>query len=93
MANYVTFPTMVEKHPNRFILATVAFRDAIGRARGFKVLQTVRDTENLQKAISYYEAEGFTGVVAIPNFNEEQGRPPEFPPNIAAQTFRNLYHA
>lgn len=92
MRDILTYDTMIKKHPNSFIICIVACRDAeTNKPKSYKVLQTVLTTEDLQKALDYYDAEGFENVVAVPNFDEDNGKVPEFPPEIAARLFRNLY--
>lgn len=91
MGNSVTFKILLEKHPNRFVICTVDLRDAVTkRAKTFSILQTVRDTADMEKAIEYYQREGFKGVVAIPTFISEDA--PDFPPRYAALLFRTIYH-
>lgn len=91
MGNSVTFKTLLKKHPNKFVICTVGLRDSVTkRAKTFSILQTVRDTADMEKAIEYYQCEGFTGVVAIPTFLSDDA--PDFPPRYAALLFRTIYH-
>ena len=92
MRDILTYDTMIKKHSNSFIICIVACRDAeTNKPKSYKVLQTAKTTEDLKKALDYYDAEGFENVIAINNFDEEAGKAPEFPPEIAARLFRNLY--
>lgn len=91
MGKPVTMKTLIKKHPNQFVIASVAMRDAVTkRAKTFNVLRTVRGTAEMEQAVEYYQGEGFAGVVAVPTFLSEDA--PDFPPRYAALLFRTLYH-
>lgn len=94
MGNTLTWKSVIKKHPNRFILATVALRDAINqKAKTFRVLQTARDFQGMQSLKEYYKNEGFEGVIVIPNFPDDSPEIKGYPPKLSAELFRNLYHA
>lgn len=91
MGKPVTMKTLIKQHPNKFVIATVAMRDAdTKRAKTFNVLKAVRDTAEMKRAVEYYQREMHAGVVVIPNFTSDDV--PDFPPEYAALLFRTLYH-
>lgn len=86
-----TLKQITKAHPNCFILVAPKLRDAISnKPKSFKVLQTTLATDSCEKALAYYEAQGYGSVVALPNFNAK-GRAPELPPRHVAKLFRVLY--
>ena len=92
MGQSMTYGTMVKKHPNRFIIAMIDRRHPDSRrAVLFKVLQTCTNVASLKKALGYYETEGFTGVVPVNSYMEDDTDAPEMPPDLTAKFFREYY--
>jgi len=95
MEKGILFKTITKNHSNRFVLAKVALRDAeTDIAKSFLVLQSVRTTDEAKRALDFYESEGYSEVVVLPVFdNEDNPELQKFPPELTAKTFRILYHA
>lgn len=75
-----------KKHGGSFVLAVPLMRDALTkRVESWKVIQTIKRAEDLEKALEYYELEGFSGVVAIPVFSPDDSRLTEYPARLASR--------
>lgn len=82
----MTLNQICEKHGGSFVLAVPLMRDALTkRVESWKVIQTVKKAEDLEKALEYYELEGFSGVVSIPVFSPDDSRLTEYPARLAAK--------
>ena len=92
MGDALTFKNLVKAYPNRFVICTVDSRDEITkRAKTFSVLQTVKETEEMKKAVEHHQKKGVNGVViAIPTFLSDET--PVFSAKYVALLFRTLYH-
>lgn len=86
---------IMKKYPCFFVLLVPRKRDDAGWVKSWTVLNTVRDVTDCEKALEYYEREGFDEVVAIstyPDTGEDSNvLNPELPPRIVAKFYRVLW--
>lgn len=82
------FKEITEKHPDKFIIMLPLLRNAENhKPITFKVLQTCKTKEDCEKAMDYYDLEGFEDVIAVPNFK----RAKKLNPKYVARMFRVMY--
>lgn len=86
----MTIKQLFQKHPNVLVLATPKLRDASNNfAKSWIVLQTASNVPDCEKALNYYEENGYEEVVIISTFTEESfSQVPEIPTRLIAKFWR-----
>lgn len=85
----MTLQEIANTYQNSYVLAIPLHYDAeTQRVSSWKVIQTIKQLDDLPIALGYYRLEGFDGIIAIPLFDENDKRLTELPPNIAAGFWR-----
>lgn len=60
---------ILEEHKETFIVMLPDHRNSVtNKPITYKVLQTFGSRASCEKALDYYDAEGFKDMVAVPNF-------------------------
>ena len=66
MGDVLTFKNLVKAYPNCFVICTVNSWDEITkRAKTFSVLQTVKETEEMKRAVEHHQKKEENGVVCF----------------------------
>lgn len=78
------FEEIMAKYPEKFIIIVPAY-ESQGRPITYKVLQTCATKEACEKAMEYYDLEGFDKVVPVPNFTDDAE---DLDPKYIARLFR-----
>lgn len=78
--------TIVEKHPNSYVLLLPKTKDSSNRVRNWKVLNTSRHYDEILKVAKYYRAEGMSNAVICSTCGELV-----VPPNESAKFVRVYY--
>lgn len=82
------FGEITNKYPDKFIIVSPVLKNAeTNKPITFKVLQTCETTEACEKAMEYYDLEGFENVIPIPNFKRVR----KLNPKYVARMFRVMY--
>ena len=85
------YKQILEKYPERFIIVLPEQRGVEdNKPLTFKVLQTCTTTEACEKAMNYYDLEGFENVIPLPNFIEPVE---DLNPKYVARLFRVMHGA
>lgn len=92
--NHMTMKKIVQKYPRFLVLLSPKKRDDIGFVSSWKVLQSMRNVGDCEKALAYYEREGYSNVVAFSTFAENDSQASEMglPPNIVAKFWRVVFN-
>jgi len=85
------YKQILERHPEKFIIVIPA-RCGVSDKKPltFKVLQTCSTAKACEKALEYYDLEGFEGVIPLPNFTEP-AEEQELNPKYVARMFRVMH--
>ena len=84
----MTLENARKKYPGRFLVLEPGVRDKWNKPRTFHVINTYDCEEKAEKAMRYYQLEGFgEGIFVLPNY--EAGR--EMSPELTARMFRALW--
>lgn len=78
--------TIVEKHPNSYVLLLPKTKDNSNRVRNWKVLNTSRHYDEILKVAKYYRSEGMNDAVILSTSDELV-----VPPNESAKFVRVYY--
>lgn len=82
------FEDITKKHPEKFIIMLPVLRNTeTNKPITFKVLQTCDTEKECEKAMDYYDLEGFENVIPVPNFT----RAKKLNPKYIARMFRVMY--
>lgn len=78
--------TVVEKHPNSYVLLLPQIKDSSNRVRNWKVLNTSKHYDEILKVAKYYRSEGMNDAVILSTSDELV-----VPPNESAKFMRVYY--